>query len=113
MVQCLIALGSNEGDRVDNLVKAAHALRRDRAIEVVRVSSFFETAPVGGPAGQEKYFNAAATLETALSPAELMTALLAIERKLGRQRGARWGPRSIDLDLLLYGEQSIESTELA
>jgi pantoate--beta-alanine ligase len=112
MVQCLIALGSNEGDRVGNLVKAVDALRQDNAIEIVRVSSFLETAPIGGPSGQEKYFNAAAVVETPLSPAHLMAALLRIEQKLGRQRGERWGPRNIDLDLLSYGDKIIESAEI-
>jgi pantoate--beta-alanine ligase len=112
MVQCLIALGSNQGDRVGNLLKAVEALRQNQAIEVARVSSFYETAPVGGPADQDKFFNAAAIVETALSPAELMAALLETERKLGRQRGERWGPRTIDLDLLLYGQQSIDSEGL-
>jgi len=112
MVQCLIALGSNEGDRIGNLAKAVESLRQNSAMEVVRISSFLETAPVGGPADQERFFNAAAIVETTLSPAELMATLLAIERKLGRQRDERWGPRSIDLDLLLYGDQSIETPEV-
>src|SRR5262245_32281731 len=112
MVQCLIALGSNEGDRVGNLAKAVDALHQSNAIQVIRISSFIETAPVGGPSGQEKYFNAAAIVETAHSPAELMAALLRIEQKLGRKRGEQWGPRNIDLDLLLYGNQSIETADV-
>src|SRR5262245_21376728 len=112
MVQCLIALGSNEGDRVGNLVKAVDSLQQNNAIESVRVSAFIETAPVGGPSGQEKYFNAAAIVETAHSPAELMAALLRIEQKLGRKRDEQWGPRNIDLDLLMNDNQSIETADV-
>ncbi len=112
MVQCLIALGSNQGDRVSNLVNAVAALRQNKAINVARVSSFYETAPVGGPADQEKFFNAVAIVETALSPADLMAALLEIEKKLGRKRTERWGPRTIDLDLLLYSEQTLDSADV-
>src|SRR5207253_8220105 len=112
MVSCLLALGSNQGDRVGALLAAVSELRSHKALRVIRVSSFIETTPVGGPSGQEKYLNAAAAIETDLGPVELMAALLSIERKLGRERGERWGPRSIDLDLLLYGDQTIETTEL-
>src|SRR6188508_1665543 len=112
MVQCLIALGSNQGDRVGNLSKALESLHQEDAVKVGRVSSFYETTPIGGPRGQEKYFNAAAIVETTLSPAEVLAALLAIERKLGRERGERWGPRTIDLDLLLYGDETIDEPGL-
>src|SRR5258706_10835309 len=109
MVSCLLALGSNQDDRVGTLLTAINELRCHGAIRVIRVSSFIETTPVGGPSGQEKYFNAAVIVETELNPAKLMAALLSIERKLGRERGERWGPRTIDLDLLLYGDQVIET----
>ena len=72
----------------------------------------FESAPVGGPAGQSNYFNGAATLATSLPAETLLERLLAVESKLGRVRGERFGPRTIDLDLLLYGEQVIESATL-
>src|SRR3954470_2436333 len=103
MVSCLLGLGSNQGDRVGNLLAALDELRRHPAIHVERVSSFHETAPVGGPPGQARYFNAAATVETQLDAGEMVRLLLAVEEKLGRQRRERWGPRTIDLDLLLYG----------
>jgi pantoate--beta-alanine ligase len=112
MVSCLVALGSNEGDRVGNLLSAVEELRGQRAIRVAGISSFFETTPVGGPEGQQKFFNAAAAIETELEPAELVGALLAIERKLGRERRERWGPRTIDLDLLLYGNKIVETAEV-
>jgi pantoate--beta-alanine ligase len=112
MVSCLLAFGSNQGDRVGNLLNALDELRHHPAIRLQRVSSLVETLPVGGPRGQEKYFNGAAIVETELSAAKLLAALLEIERKLGRERIERWGPRTIDLDLLLYGDNVIETPEI-
>jgi pantoate--beta-alanine ligase len=112
MVRCLLGLGSNQGDRVDNLLAALGALRDNPDIRVLSVSSLLETAPVGGPPGQCQYFNAAATIETDLPPAAVVAALLAVERKLGRERNERWGPRTIDLDLLLYGNEVVETAEV-
>src|SRR5437763_518828 len=112
MVQCLLGLGSNVGDRVGNLLAALAELRHHPAIRVRRVSSFLETAPVGGPAGQSRYFNAAAIIEADLSAVDLVAALLEIERKLGRVRDERWGPRTIDLDLLLYDDEVVETPQL-
>src|SRR6187401_1940332 len=105
MAACLLALGSNQGERVANLLAALAELRDHPAISVERVSSFLETRPVGGPPGQSNYFNATAVAETRLAPAELIAELLRIEKKLGRERNERWGPRTIDLDVLLYGDQ--------
>jgi 2-amino-4-hydroxy-6-hydroxymethyldihydropteridine diphosphokinase len=99
-----IALGSNLGDRQEYLNHAVALLRVTPGIRVRKVSSYHETEPVGGPPGQTKYLNAAAKLETDLSPEDLLLHLLDIESKLGRVRGERFGPRTIDLDLLLYGE---------
>ncbi len=112
MVTCLIGLGSNQGDRVGNLLAAIAALGEDPAISLQAVSSFVESAPVGGPAGQPNFFNGAAILATSLPAEALLTRLLDIELQLGRVRGERFGPRTIDLDLLLYGEQVIESPTL-
>jgi 2-amino-4-hydroxy-6-hydroxymethyldihydropteridine diphosphokinase len=99
-----IALGSNLGDRQEYLNHALAFLRVTAGIIVRKVSSYHETEPVGGPPGQPRYLNAAAELETDLSPEDLLLHLLDIESKLGRVRGERFGPRTIDLDLLLYGE---------
>jgi len=74
MVQCLLGLGSNLGDRVGNLLAALAELRQHPAIRIRRISSFLETAPVGGPADQCRYFNGAAVIETDLSPADLVAA---------------------------------------
>jgi len=112
MVLCLLGLGSNQGDRVGNLLAALDSLRDHPAICVRRVSSLHETAAIGGPPGQGKYFNGAAIIETELSARELVASLLEIEAKLGRERQVRWGPRTIDLDLLLFGDAVIESPDV-
>src|SRR5438552_12550920 len=113
MASCLLALGANQGDRVGNLLSALDELRQQPRICVERVSSFVETAPVGGPTGQARYFNAAAAIQTPLAPHELMSLLLEIERKLGRERTERWGERTIDLDLLLYDDAIVDTPEVA
>jgi pantoate--beta-alanine ligase len=112
MVPCLLGLGSNLGDRVENLSLAIAAIRKRAGIRFASASSFHETTPVGGPPGQTRYLNAAVAIETHLSAEALFTALVEIERKLGRERTERWGPRTIDLDLLLYGDALIESPAL-
>ena len=112
MAICLLGLGSNLGDRVGYLAQALDALCGHPQIQLLRHSSFVETAPAGGPSGQAKFLNAAAVIETSLSPPELLGELLRIERKLGRVRDERWGPRTIDLDLLLYDQQIIHTAEL-
>jgi 2-amino-4-hydroxy-6-hydroxymethyldihydropteridine diphosphokinase len=99
-----IALGSNLGDRQGYLNQALKLLGDHPRIRLGRLSSVHETDPVGGPAGQEVYLNAAAEMQTDLSPDELLAVLLQVERHLGRVRGERYGPRTIDLDLLLYGD---------
>lgn len=111
-VTAYIALGSNLGDRRGFLDQALTALRTRPGIEVVRVSSYHETKPVGGPAGQGEYLNAAAELRTALEPKELLRVLLDVEQALGRERHERFGPRTIDLDLLLYGDLACAEPEL-
>lgn len=99
-----IALGSNLGDRQAFLDKALAELRARPAITVRRVSSVYQTRPVGGPAGQGAYLNAAAELTADHPPDSLLQILLEIEASLGRVRQERDGPRTLDLDLLLYGD---------
>jgi 3-oxoacyl-[acyl-carrier protein] reductase len=99
-----IALGSNLGDRQGYLTRALELLSAHPAVRVTRVSSYHETAPVGGPPGQGRFLNAAAELDTDLGPEALLQLLLDVEQRLGRVRAARDGPRHIDLDLLLYGD---------
>lgn len=107
-----IALGSNLGDRASQLTRALEALRTWPKVTVTRSSRFWETAPVGGPAGQGPYLNAVAEIEATLSARELLIACLAIEKDLGRERGERYGPRMLDLDLLLYGQEVIQENAL-
>jgi 2-amino-4-hydroxy-6-hydroxymethyldihydropteridine diphosphokinase len=112
-VTALIALGSNMGERVALLRRAIELLQRRPNLAVVRVSSFYDTEPVGGPADQGRFLNAAAELRTSLPPLELLRALLDVENQLGRVRGERFGPRTIDLDMLLYDDLVLHSPELA
>ena len=100
---CYIGLGSNLGDREKNLRDALTALQRCPRCEIIDYSDFCETDPVGYE-DQGKFLNAVAEVETICSPAELMELLLEIEASLGRERGIHWGPRTIDLDLLLYDD---------
>src|SRR5262245_22361860 len=103
-VSALIALGSNLGDRRAALDGAVSALRAAPGVAVGGVSEYFETDPVGGPPGQSPYLNAAAELRTDLPPEDLLALLLDIERRFGRERREKDGPRTLDLDLLLYGD---------
>src|SRR5262245_11965736 len=103
-ITAYIALGSNLGDRRSFLDRALLLLRAQSGFRVHRISSYHETAPVGGRPGQEAYLNAVAEIETDLSPDELLHRLLSIEQLLGRSRGERNAPRTIDLDIVLYGD---------
>lgn len=95
-----VALGSNLGDRMANLGRAVRRL--ERLGRLAALSPVYETAPVGGEP-QGPFYNAAAVLETCLGAEALLAGLLDIERELGRVRRERWGPRIIDLDLILHG----------
>jgi len=107
-----LGLGSNLGDRRARIDAALAALRADPAVRSVVASDPVETDPVGGPPGQGKFLNAAAEIETDLAPEALLEELKRIERSLGRRPGPRWGPREIDLDILLYGEEILETDTL-
>ena len=111
-VKAYIGLGSNLGPREDYLQRALDALRRHPSLEVTRVSPVLEPDPVGGPPDQGRYLNALAEVETALPPDDLLRLLLDVERSLGRERGERFGPRTIDLDILLYANVVREGTRL-
>jgi len=107
-----IGLGANLGDREATIRAALERLDAEEGIEVVRVSLLRETDPVGY-ADQPRFLNGVAELETELSPGELLERLLAVERDLGRVRqGPRYGPRTIDLDLLLYGDAVVDEPGL-
>ena len=100
----LIATGSNLGDRLENLRAGVAGLIAADGIEVVAVSKLYETAPVGGPDDQGAYLNAALRAETTLPAADLLALLHRIEASRERERLVHWGPRTLDLDLLVYGE---------
>ena len=106
-MRAYVGIGANLGDREATMREALARLGEVEGVRVVAVSSFRETDPVG-LLDQPRFLNAAAELETALSPRALLDALLAVERSLGRTRdGSRYGPRTIDLDLLLFGEEIV------
>lgn len=101
-----IGLGSNLGDKEANIKKALELLNTSPGLRVRRTASLYLTAPVGCD-GQDWFLNTVAEVETCLAPRELLALLMGIEKKLGRVRSVRWGPRTVDLDLLLYGEEKI------
>jgi 2-amino-4-hydroxy-6-hydroxymethyldihydropteridine diphosphokinase len=107
-----IGLGSNLGDRRAILDAAIAALDDSPGVAVRAVSSYHETAPVGGPTGQGPFLNAAAHLETTLDPHQLLATLQGIENRAGRVRTVRWGERTLDLDILIYGCKFLETREL-
>ena len=112
MARTHVGLGANLGEREETLRRALELLAETAGIEVVAVSSLRETDPVGY-LDQPRFLNGAAALETSLSPRELLDALLSVERELGRTReGARFGPRAVDLDLLLYADAQLDEPGL-
>lgn len=111
-VNAYVALGANLGDRVTNLRRALGLMAKCPGIDVMRVSSFFENPAVGGPADSPDFLNGAAEIHTTLPPRVLLNQLLEIEKQLNRIRSEKWSPRTIDLDLLLYGSQIIDEPGL-
>ena len=111
MVRAYIGLGSNVGDRLGFLQRAVSRLRATTGVDVVRVSSVYETEPVG-VIDQGWFLNAAVAIETTLSPVALLERTQAIERALDRVITRRWGPRTIDLDILLYGDWELKTETL-
>lgn len=101
-IPVVIAVGANLGDAERTVRAAARGLRRVRGLHGVRLSPLYRTAPVGGPA-QDDYTNAVVLARTRLAPPSLLTALHRLEQASGRTREVRWGPRSLDLDLIQYG----------
>lgn len=99
-----IALGSNLGDREANLAEGLRHLEETLGVHVVRVSSWYSTRPVGGPPGQSDYLNGVAEIRTSLSPEQLLAVQHTVEQALGRERREKDGPRTLDLDLLLFDD---------
>ena len=112
MARCLIGCGSNQGRRRDNLDQAVELLRFMPGVQVLAVSRPLETRPVGGPPGQPAFLNGACLIETDLPPQAVLEMLQAVENTLHREREERWGPRTIDLDVLIYDDVVLESEQL-
>jgi 2-amino-4-hydroxy-6-hydroxymethyldihydropteridine diphosphokinase len=112
VANALIGLGSNLGDRLATLEAAIEQLRQSVDIELYRQSPWLETEPVGGPPDQTPFLNGAAWLKTQLSPLALLARLHEIEQSFGRERRETWGPRTLDLDLLLYDDLVLNRPEL-
>ena len=110
---CLVGLGSNLGARQAVLEQALALLAQLPDVEVVARSAWRETRPVGGPPAQPPYLNGAALLSTTCDPQGMLARLQDVERRSGRARAVRWGPRSVDLDLLLYDRIAISSPTLS
>lgn len=107
----VLALGSNQGDRLGNLQGAVDALADTPGLEVVAVSRVYETDPVGGPA-QEDFLNAVVVAETVLPPRVLLDRALSVEQAFGRVRDVRWGPRTLDVDLVALGDVVLDEPGL-
>ena len=110
-VAAYLGLGSNLGNREENLNHAVDMLRNTAGIRVTRVSSYLNTAPVGYTE-QPDFLNAAVEVETTLTPHELLEQCHRIEKQLKRERIIHWGPRTIDLDILLFGDLILEDASL-
>ena len=112
MTTAFIGIGSNVGDRVDFCRRAVGVLRSVEGITVDAVSSLYETSPVGGPP-QRSFVNLVAQIETSLTSREVLVACQAVEQKLGREPSdIHWGPRVVDLDILVYGDEKISEPDL-
>ena len=108
MFSVLLSFGSNLGDRQKTINDAWHVLGQTKHIQTVRLSSFYDSEPIGGPVGQPMYINAAGIIRTTLFPLELLETLQNIEINFGRIRTERWGARTLDIDILLYEDKIVE-----
>lgn len=112
MVTCYLGLGSNLGDRKKFIRLAVKKIKLLKETKVIKLSKIIETLPQGGPRKQGKFLNAALKIKTSLSPLAILKNLKQIERELGRIKSVRYGPRTIDLDILLYGNRMINHKDL-
>lgn len=110
-VFAFLGLGSNVGDRLGHLQTGVDHLEAERRIRIDAVSSVYETAPVGGPP-QDPYLNMALRVATTASPHGLLRVCQRVEQAAGRVRTVRWGPRTLDVDVLLYGDRSVATRRL-
>jgi 2-amino-4-hydroxy-6-hydroxymethyldihydropteridine diphosphokinase len=111
VTRAYVGLGANIGEREQTLRRAVELLGETAGVEVVAVSELRETEPVG-VVDQPGFLNGAVALETVLPPRALLDVLLEVERSLGRVRKERWGPRVVDLDLLVYGDVVVDEPGL-
>jgi len=112
MVICYLGVGSNLGNRRKNIKLAAKLIGALKDTKIIKESKLFESLPCGGPAGQPNYLNAALRISTHFSPLSLLKKLKKIENEIGRIPTVRFGPRVIDLDILLYGDRFIHNKAL-
>jgi len=112
MAVCYIGIGSNLGSRLKNIKLALEEIKHLKQTKIIKMSKIIETLPLGGPAKQAKFLNAVLEIETNLKPLVLLKNLKNIERKLGRTKTVRFGPRVIDLDILFYEDKVINRKEL-
>jgi 2-amino-4-hydroxy-6-hydroxymethyldihydropteridine diphosphokinase len=110
-VRVFLGLGSNIGNREENLRCAYTRICGTKGIQALQLSRFYDTMPVGGPP-QPMFLNAALAVRTILPPHQLLEQLQRIETEMGRVRTVRWGPRTIDIDILLYGDVIITDSQL-
>lgn len=111
-VTVFLSLGSNLNARLHNIIKAVRLLSAPSHTRMVAVSDVYETEPVGGPKGQPLYLNACVAVRTHLPPRILLKLIQKIEASLGRRRKKRWGPRTVDIDILLYSSAVIRKRYL-
>lgn len=109
-MRAYVGVGTNLGDRWANLALAARVLRAAPSVAVLRASRVYDTPPMGPP--QPRYLNAVLELEVGLTPEALHAELIGAERAAGRRRGLRWGPRTLDLDLLVHGDRVVRTPAL-
>jgi len=112
MVICYLGIGSNLGNRRKNIEIAVKKINSLKNTKVIKLSGIIETKAVGGPSRQPKFLNAALKIKTNLTPVALLKHLKKIEQDLGRVKSVRWGPRIIDLDILLYGDRIVNNNNL-
>jgi 2-amino-4-hydroxy-6-hydroxymethyldihydropteridine diphosphokinase len=110
--KAVLALGSNLGERNDTLSGAVADLVDPPEVRLLAVSPVVQTKPVGGPAGQPDFLNMVVTVETTLSPAALLEHCQAVENKHHRVREVRWGPRTLDVDIITYGDLQSDDPDL-
>ncbi len=111
MFTAFIGMGSNLGDRLTNIKEAIGILKKNSEIYIEKISSFIETEPAGGPI-QPQYINGVIKIKTFFSPKALLSVLQDTEKTLGREASVRFGPRVIDLDILLYDDKVIDEVDL-